>query len=104
MSQHCDHYLDATPRRSTRVCVQSHKRAWTYWAALPHNWAELGGLGAPKGCWKAWGCRLLQEEAVLAVDLRIRCLAPDAHLPRANAEMVYEGTRSDQVEQAVPTQ
>ena len=85
------------------MCVQSHKRAWTYWAALPHNWAELGGLGAPKGWWKAWGCRLLQEEAVLAVDLRIRCLAPDAHLPRANAEIIHDHTRSDQVEQAVPT-
>ena len=86
------------------MCVQSHKRTWTYWAALPHNWAELGGLGAPKGWWKAWGCRMLQEEAVLAVDLRIRCLAPDAHLPRANAEIRIHQNPKEQVEQAVPTQ
>ena len=86
------------------MCVQSHKRTWTYWAALPHNWAELHGLGAPKGWWKAWGCRVLQEEAALVVDLRIRRLAPDAHLPEANAEITIHHHRSNQVEQAVPTQ
>ena len=82
MSQHCDHYLDATPRPSTRVCVQSHKRTWTYWAALPHNWAELGGLGAPMGWAEAWSCRVLKQEAGVAVDLLISRRAPAAHLPR----------------------